>query len=444
MTALITTIAILGAVMLVGYRWATWLDPRMPTLEARLVLGTLWGFVLLHLWLRGLDLVGVPWSLGAYIFPALAWWPGPRPRRDREAPAEPAARLGGWSPSDGVAIALIAVYTVFTQRLWNVHPDFVYHWGPKASRFFLADGIDHGYLAAPWNTHIHPDYPIFLPSLYALTGLVGRAFTAHAAVYWSVAFLSLSVLACRGALRDLQAPVWLVHGGLIVITSAATMFATGYLQAGGADWLITLAMVAGTGLLIAPPRAGQAWSIGAVAAFAAAAKIEGVPLAAFLLVGFTIRLSTTGLRPAVVLRAALRASSLPAVVIGLWLLRVARHGLFQASNTGPFDGQRLGLVLETLGSAWWTPNWHGMSAIVFLLPVLLIARTTRFAAALAALQGLTYLFIYLSTPVDPVALVLTTAPRLLFHLLPAIWLMIFVALAVVVEPRDYGWWACGR
>src|SRR5262249_9080761 len=67
----------------------------------------------------------------------------------------------GWG--DALALFALAVFTAFALSGWIAMPDFVYHWGLKGHRFYLARGVDYPFLAHRWSWAIHPDYPNLVP-----------------------------------------------------------------------------------------------------------------------------------------------------------------------------------------------------------------------------------------------------------------------------------------
>ena len=67
------------------------------------------------------------------------------------------ARTPDWG--DGAALFAFSGFAALAPTLWIATPDFVFHWGLKGERFFLARGVDYDWLAKGWNWVIHPDYP---------------------------------------------------------------------------------------------------------------------------------------------------------------------------------------------------------------------------------------------------------------------------------------------
>ncbi len=398
--------------------------------ELRLVMSWITGLVVLFLLLLGLDLLGLPWG-AANLAPAVAvvllfCWFGDR-WRDCGATA-PGRWSLGWG--DGLAAAALLLFVACTALLWNLHPDFIYHWGIKGWKFALARGIDAPWLASPEAAHAHPDYPNLVPSLFALTAILGGSHQEAPVALWSALYFALTVLAARALLARLGASPFARQAGVAVVALTLAMFSVGYLQAGGADTLITLAVVAGGALLAGEPDRHADVRMGWVAAFAAAAKIEGMALAGSLVAVYLLRRwrqAGSGQRLQLPL-AVIRTSWPTAAVAGIWAWQVAAHGLFQPANAGAFDLSRAGVVVPELFRSLMTVNWHGLPFCLLVLPFLLAARRVRPLAAVCCLQLAFYLYVYLSAPVDPREYVITSAARLYSHLVPAV-LVLLIATA---------------
>jgi len=174
------------------------------------------------------------------------------------------------------------------------------------------------------------------------------------------------------------------------------------------------------------------------AALAAGVKIEGVPLALLLLAlrlvadgGGDASGTAAGWRrwAASTLRRVPRLAGPPALVIAPWLFTCLRHGLFRGTNSGELQLSRLGTVAGAAGEVFNLPEWHALPWLLLLLPPLLLHRRLRPAAALLLAQGAFYLYIYLAAPVDTEFYVLSSLPRLLYHLLPAHLVLLTLAAA---------------
>jgi hypothetical protein len=432
----------------------------------RWALDGLAGLVALHFALLGLDLAGVPWrrrhllvavvALAATAAVAARWARRrraaagcdgarpPGPAGDAEAAATAGARPG-WG--DAVALVALSAFAVLAWRLRVATPDFVYHWGLKGHRYALARGIDWAFLADPLRLTDHPDYPNLLPDLYASTALVAGRFDERSMMLGSVVFFALMLLAARQAWARWGVGGTLRQAATAALALAVGMFAVGYQLAGGADWLPALALLVALPALLAPGGTaadrGDDLTVGLAAALAAGAKMEGLPLAGFLV---AVHLGRRALAargcwggggrggrgagaadPAGPLGgwwdlsgAALRAAAPALLVVAPWLAGNLRHGLFQPTNAGAFDPANVGAVLPALAEALATREWHGLGWLVLAAPLLAAARRTRPLGLVVTLQLLFYLYVYLTAPIDPRAYVLASFPRLLFHLVPAV------------------------
>jgi hypothetical protein len=347
---------------------------------------------------------------------------------------------GGEGPGWGDALALfaLAVFTALALSGWIAMPDFVYHWGLKGHRFYLARGVDYPFLAHRWSWAIHPDYPNLVPEMFAVTALLARSFDVPAMMLGTAALFALMLAACREGLRQGGADRFIQQAGLALVALSCAAFGIGYIMAGAADWNLALALAAAVPPLLRPPDRTGDFQIGVTAAFAAASKIEGVPLGAFLAAVQIVRHMGRDLVPDIVLntgaerrlnlRPAVTAGLLPAAVVLPWLGRAAHHHLFQPSNSGAFELARAGEIFAGVGEALQNPAWHGFLPIMLLPPLLLLPRRTRALAAAAALELLFYFYVYFTTPVGNYRyFVLSNFPRLGFQLVPACLVAALVA-----------------
>jgi len=415
--------------------WGFTAHPRVD-LDRRLVTSSLAGLLALHTLLLALDLAGWRWTriailLPIAIFAGLLWWRR-RSWRDRALPSPP---LG---PGDAIAAGGLAIFAAAAAARWNVHSDFVYHWGVKAKKFHLAGGLDLEFLTQPWNAgHLHPDYPNLVPVTGAATATVAGHFDLVAVLLWSVVFFLLALLAGRAILTAAGVSKWGRAAGIAVLGLTLTMFGVGYLQAGGADLPMTLAMLMGAALLLARPDESADRDLGIAAAFAAAVKLEGLVLAALLIAAHLLRRGrAAGWRPLELARSVLRTTWPTTIVVILWAVPVVRYDLYSAANSGAFDPSRLALVAHELWRALLTPNWHGLAFVLLLLPALAFDRRLRPIAAVCGTQLAFYVYVYLSAPVDPGHYIETSAARLFFHLVPAVLMALAIALDRASGPRD--------
>jgi hypothetical protein len=241
--------------------------------------------------------------------------------------------------------------------------------------------------------------------------------------------------------------------GVAAVAAASAMFGIGYRLAGGGDWNLAVALAVALPPLVAPAaREGGGGSRGAAladdlrlgfaAAFAAGAKLEGLPLAAIVIglwlaraIGERVRARRMDRRRlAGPLLAAVLPAALPAVLVAApWLAAVHRYGLLSPSHPGALDPARTAAVLPAVAEALGAREWHGFGwLLVALVPALLVARRGRWIGLACALQLAFYLWVYLASPLEPRFYVLSSLPRLLFHLVPA-------ALIGAVAALGYGW-----
>jgi hypothetical protein len=379
---------------------------------------TLWlmaGAVALHLVLTILDFAGVPWNpvllvaLGAILW-GLAW---------RFLPRERTRLPSDWGWGDGFALFVLVAFTLVALTGWIATPDFIYHWGIKGHRFYLHRGVDYGWLSRSWNWLIHPDYPNLLPELFAVTALMTGGFHVPAMMLVTAAVFALLLAAVREGLRQGGAGRFTRQAGLALAALACGAFSLASLMAGGADGMIALALAAALPPLLRPPDHAGDLQIGVIAAFAAASKMEGMPLAAFLVLVQWGRRVLSERRPA--LGAALRTGLPPALVALPWLARTVHHHLFLELNSGSFNPSRAGVIFATVGEVLRAPSWHGFLVAAFLPPFLLWHRRTRPFAIVATLQLLFYFHVYFSTLAaeQTRAYILSNFARLGFHLVPA-------------------------
>jgi hypothetical protein len=415
-TALLAAAVLPVLLGLLGSRLAPWL---VADGDGALYRGTLYflsGAVLLHLLLTLLDLAGLPWNpvllaaLGTILFVSARLL---LPRRAERA------RLStdlGWG--DAVALLALAVFILVALTGWITMPDFIYHWGLKGHRFYLDRGVDYAYLARSWNWVIHPDYPNLAPELFAVTAMLAGGFDAPAMMLGTGVLFALLLAAAREALRQGGADHVTLQAGVALVGLSTAAFAIGHLLAGSADWMAALALAAALPPLLRPPDRTGDFQIGIAAAFAAASKVEGVPLAVFLVLA---QLARRAWRERRLSPGAAARTALPAAAVALpWLGRALQHHLFLPANSGPLQLSRAGEVLAATLEALGTRAWYGLALAAFLPPLLLLRHRTRPFAAVATLQLLFYFYAYFTVQVHDVRFfVLSNFARLAFHLVPA-------------------------
>jgi hypothetical protein len=322
---------------------------------------------------------------------------------------------------------VLAVFLLIALTGWITHPDFIFHWGIKGSRFFLARGVDYPYLARPWNWMLHPDYPNLQPELYAATSLFIGRFDVPALMLETAALFAFLLAAVREALRQGTGDRFVRQAGLALVALAVGAFALGYRMAGAPDWTIALALAGALPpLLRAPDRAGD-FQIGVLAAFAAGSKMEGVPLAAFLVLVQWLR--HVRRERGIAIGAALRSGLPAAAAILPWLGRTLHHHLFLALNSGPFIPSRAPAILAATLEGLQAPEWHGFLWAMFLPPLLLLHRRARPFAAVATLELGFFFYVYFtSASAEQTRLfLLSNFARLGFQLVPACLTMALLA-----------------
>lgn len=416
---------------LAGSRWRG-LAGVSDTAPSRLVLSIFAGVLALHLLLNVFDLVHVSWSrltiLGALgVITALAQ----RLLSAGGRPAPPPAAGFGWG--DALALCALAAFAFFAVALAATIPDFVFHWGVKGERFFLARATDYAYLARPWNWVIRPDYPNLLPELYATTAVLGGAFAPPALMLWSVAFFAMLLVAARETLEQAGAGSFIRQATLATTGLIAASAGIAGNMAGGADWMIAAALVVAMPPLLRPPDRTGSLQLGLAAAIAAASKSEGVALAAILILVQATRAAAW--RRDSWRRLDLGAAAallLPAAVVVLpWQVYLHRYHLLSQVQIGGVNPRHAHGIAQAL--RWElaaNPTWHGFSYCLFLLPLLALRPRLRPIATVVSLQLLFYLYVYFSFRYDPVPLVITSFERLQLHLLPAI----LIAAGIALEP----------
>lgn len=384
------------------------------------------GLVALHAVALAASLAGLPWH---WLFPllplALAWLAAAdrTPRPERTGRRRPGL-------ADLAALAAVGLFALLVARDWVTTPDFIYHWGLKAERFALADGIDWPFLADPAVAGLHPDYPVLWPTLAALTARLAGRFEAPLLLLWTPLLLLALLLSIRRTLAAEPLSPAIRGAALAWLACGLGAFAIGHRTAGAADWFPALALVLAVPALIAPRSAAGEARIAVAAALAAAAKIEGIVLAALLVLAFGLR---PGARPR---WRALLGAGLPAALLTLpWLVQVARFDLFTATNTGAPALARCAEIAPAVFRVARTPEWQGAPFALLLWPLLLLRPRLRALALVLAGQAGFYLWTYLTKPVDTELLVLASLPRLLLHLLPALLLGLLLATAPPGESR---------
>lgn len=428
---------------------ATWLGQlagqrlglKHPSLGERLVLGLL----LLHAWMMLLDAFGVPWTRASLLAPALLgvlahWLDGGSGVREHATRAGALAVDRLSVVADAVGLAAVAAFAYCAWTLRALAPDFIYHWGLKGRQAAAQAGIDWPLLQGHDASYLHPDYPLLVPSLYGATDILAGAWHEPTLMLWSVVFLGLLVLECRRASEDL---IGGSYGRIAWATAALVLagFSIGHLQAGAADIPFALAVLALARQLwcLHTTRDDQIWiRVGVWTAFAVVCKIEGFPLAAFALGLAWLR--SEDLDPAGGLPGWLRrrwVAWVPAAVLGgWWLLTMGARDLYQASNSGWPTWERVRLTAQALPTALSAPSWSGLAWLLPLLFVGLFVRRVRWFVVLPCLQVAFYLSSYVGGEQSTTFWVISSFPRLVFHVMPVLWLATLAVLAGCVASES--------
>lgn len=421
--ALVAALAALALLALAG--GFLWRDDRGERRWATLPLAVAAGAVALHVLLAAMTLAGVAWSparvAGGLLLAALAW--GARAGLRCGLPGAPRLRA-----AEGVALAALGAVVLAAAAGWLTQPDFYYHWGLKARRFLEIGNADYYFLAAPSSWRLHPDYPLLAPELLLLPSLGRRAFDEAAALAMAALWIALVPLALARALAVAGLGERPRARATAILALALGGFAIGYGLVGAADPLIALALaLALPPLLAAETTPARGWELGIAAALAAAAKLEGVPLAALLIGAELVRRGLRERRPPPL--AHLARVALPTLLVVVpWFGLARAYRLFLETNAGAFDAGRTAVILPALGISALDPAWALLPLALAALPWLARRGELRPVVAVLAAQLALYLWTYWTGPVDTRFYVLSTFPRLLFHLLPATLALAAIAL----------------
>jgi hypothetical protein len=393
--------------------------------ELRWCLGWVAGLLLLTALLEGLHFLGLRWTLLSVGVPLLLL--GALGLRVR--PPMPWGRSEPLGWGDALAAAAVAVLAVACLCWLATNPDFIYHWGIKGHRYFLVGGFDLDYLIRPWNRLSHPEYPPLLPGLFAATALAVGAFDEAVLLLWTPLTVLALLAAARGLLAQAGVEAFHRQAGVAILGLVGAFFSVGALLAGGPDPFLALALMLGGVALVRGGSLSQAQRdlcLALAAALAAVAKLEGLPLAVFLVAVYGVELKAWRGREA--WKRLLTVGS-PAALVSLpWLWICWRHGLFGRPNAGAFEWGHAKAIFGAVGKAVVHSHWHGVAVFALAAtPLLLWNRRLRAWVSIPCLQLGLYLWVYFTSANAPERQVQLSLPRILFHLVPA--LLVAVVLA---------------
>lgn len=352
--------------------------------------------------LFALSIFGIDWSLlnlvaGVCAVVTVFVLLPSRPTASEPLPdSSPAA--AGWPARaiDLLSILLLVGYALFATIGPVAEYDFIGIWGVKGQEFFLHRGIDWEFLADPRHIFTHTDYPILLPLIYDTLALSSGEWRDDGSMNLVFAFFgAAALLMVRATLGKETAPLLASLGTLALVPFALSPYI------GIAEGPLVAYSVAGLLLLRDAFRreGGHRVALGAAfLGFAASTKNEGltIVLAAIVAAFFVVRDRADVLR------------LWPAVVIPLpWQILRAWHGLSTDLTEGNFLA-RIWMHLQDpiafFGAMLRYPLgnpifWLGL-ALAFALVFPEIIRREKFLLTVVALQYLSYLVAYLSTPHD--------------------------------------------
>lgn len=396
-------------------------------LPGAVVVGAVW----LHLVLTLASFLGLRWTAGLLAFATLSGWFGCRlwtgRSRGISAPSDPDSRIGWGLVAGSIPIAwfgfLSAVHLAHT-------PDFVYHWGLKAKQWVAAGGIDESFLSRPGAWRMHPDYPQLVTELGALPGLLSGQFDERAALLQAAAVAWLTLLVVRRSLSAAGVAGFALEAWTVVVGAALGGFGAAHGMAGGADGFVAFGIaVAMAGLLRPTPSGAGLAATGLGAAFAAGSKIEGIPIAAILLVAaaWRGRAQHRGFRSSVLV-------ALPAgLVVAVWWW--GARDVLLPTNAGRLRFEIIPEVLAGFARSAMSLDGGFFPILLLTLPWIARDRKLRLAAAVVSAVVALYLLLYIISPVGGALLVHLSAQRLLSQVTPT--LLLILATRCAAFPHEH-------
>ena len=390
-----------GVVVALTLGWGLWrTSARFFAPGEFLIAVPLWGMVGTLTWLTLLDLLGIPWSPGALVLPAvaaaLATLASPRPA----CPVRPTP----WAlVAAGAAVAQAALVATRPAFGW----DFRYIWGLRGLVFTHAASHASQWLAWLPNRWFHPDYPPAWPDLLAAGVTLGGT-VERVAASWSAVF----VLALGAACWRLTAPTPPPVRALAVVAATWAPLLWSPLYSGYAEPL--LAFLTAAALVSLPGAArgdrGEVVSLALATAALALTKNEGIALA----VGVSLAVAMRGNR-----RAALTVGGAVCVVIAAWRAYLAVEAVpVEPRELAPDIALRqLGELLQWIIRA--APAIDIALLTVWLVVAALLLRARAPALVALAFWGVAVAAAYLTTQQGIAWHLATSLDRVLIAPLPA-------------------------
>jgi len=228
------------------------------------------------------------------------------------------------------------------------------------------------------------------------------------------------------------------RGALLSIWALAIgRFAIGHRLGGQSDLLLAFAVLAAVPALLDPERPTATREISLSAAFASIAKVEGLAYALVILgihstTGLTRQFGSTSSAGRWLKRIALPAAGV-ALVAAPWLWRTVRLGLYDGGLTGGYRWERTHAALVEAfrwQMRFHSPEWSVWPIVALAgIPVLLAGARTRRVGALALGILAVNFAAYSGGNPDVARWVTSSFPRLLFHWVPAVLLVLAVRFA---------------
>ena len=309
---------------------------------------------------------------------------------------------------DVATLATIAAHTSYATiaRVWEW--DFWAIWGLKARAFHEVGTIDWRLLASPWNDFVHPEYPLLLPLNYVYAALLGGEWNDRWLGLITIAFGVALLLIVRGMAATETKPNYAA-----TITFACALFALPRFVGLAESPLIAFA---GASVLFIRRAIlfddNVAMRHGAILlGLAASTKNEGVALIVTMVVVLLV------VKRKLVLRL------WPTFVIAApWIIVTKLHHFSSDLTRGHFFERlfyRLGAfvpiaatLLRDLAFPW---MWLAILIALLAVPHALRVRE-RFVLLAFVVQIAGYIAIYFGTANDVGWQIVTSWPRLTFHL----------------------------